>query len=295
MTPIPIHPPFLPGKVALVGQSGATSIEIVDMAHDSNIGLSMCIATGNEAMLDVAACMDFLVDDDNTQVIMVFAETLRDTATFAAAARRAAVKKKAIVMLKAGATELTAKVVAAHTGALVGNDAVFDAACRHLGVLRVHTLEDLVITHRAAASARRGHRVDFRWRLHAHRRPRRGAWREPARALTGHTCLFARGRARAGRSAQSLRHHRSRRARPGLVRARTQHAGRRPGHRFRRLCLQHAVERQVAAGAGHRGHRAGAGPARQAVGHAQPDAAAGLAEEPRHHGRLRRARGLWRP
>jgi len=146
MTPIPFHPPFLPGKVALVGQSGATSIEIVDMAHDSNIGLSMCIATGNEAMLDVAACVDFLVDDDNTQVIMVFAETLRDTATFAAAARRAATKKKAIVMLKAGATELTAQVAAAHTGALVGNDAVFDAACRQLGVLRVHTLEDLVIT-----------------------------------------------------------------------------------------------------------------------------------------------------
>ncbi|MBT9598137.1 MAG: acetate--CoA ligase family protein [Vitreoscilla sp.] len=146
MTPIPIHPPFLPGKVALVGQSGATSIEIVDMAQDSNIGLSMCIATGNEAMLDVAACVDFLVDDDNTQVIMVFAETLRDTATFAAAARRAAVKKKAIVMLKAGATELTAQVAAAHTGALVGNDAVFDAACRQLGVLRVHTLENLVVT-----------------------------------------------------------------------------------------------------------------------------------------------------
>ncbi|HSW03964.1 acetate--CoA ligase family protein [Aquabacterium sp.] len=146
MTPIPIHPPFLPGKVALVGQSGATSIEIVDMAQDCNIGLSMCIATGNEAMLDVAACVDFLVDDDNTQVIMVFAETLRDTATFAAAARRAATKQKAIVMLKAGATELTAQVAAAHTGALVGNDAVFDAACRQLGVLRVHTLEDLVIT-----------------------------------------------------------------------------------------------------------------------------------------------------
>jgi acyl-CoA synthetase (NDP forming) len=146
MTPIPIHPPFLPGKVALVGQSGATSIEIVDMAHDSNIGLSMCIATGNEAMLDIAACVDFLVDDEHTQVIMVFAETLRDTATFAAAARRAATKRKAIVMLKAGATELTAQVAAAHTGSLVGNDAVFDAACRQLGVLRVHTLEDLVTT-----------------------------------------------------------------------------------------------------------------------------------------------------
>lgn len=146
MTPTPFHPPFLAGKVALVSQSGATGIEIAEMAHDSNIGLSMCIATGNEAMLDTAACVDFLIDDEHTQVIMVFAEAIRDTATFAAAARRALAKKKAIVMLKAGATELTAKVAAAHTGSLVGDDAVFDAACRQLGVIRVPALEDLVVT-----------------------------------------------------------------------------------------------------------------------------------------------------
>jgi acyl-CoA synthetase (NDP forming) len=146
MTPMPFHPPFLDGKVALVSQSGATGLEIVDMAHDCNIGLSMCIATGNEAMLDVAACVDFLVDDAHTEVLMVFAETLRDTATFAAAARRARTRNKAIVMLKAGVTELTAQVAAAHTGSLVGDDAVFDAACRQLGVIRVHSIEDLVIT-----------------------------------------------------------------------------------------------------------------------------------------------------
>lgn len=146
MTPMPFHPPFLDGKVALVSQSGATAIEIVEMAQDSNIGLSMCIATGNEAMLDTSGCVDFLVDDEHVQVVMVFAETIRDTATFAAAARRALAKKKAIVILKAGATELTAKVAAAHTGSLVGDDAVFDAACRQLGVIRVYSLEDLVIT-----------------------------------------------------------------------------------------------------------------------------------------------------
>lgn len=146
LTPLPFHPPFLAGKVALVSQSGATAIEIADMAHDSNIGLSMCIATGNEAMLDTSACVNFLVDDENTQVIMVFAEAIRDPATFAAAARRALAKKKAIVILKAGATELTAKVAAAHTGSLVGDDAVFDAACRQLGVIRVASIEDLVIT-----------------------------------------------------------------------------------------------------------------------------------------------------
>lgn len=146
MTSVPMHPPFLPGKLALISQSGATGNEIVGMAHDHNIGLTLFIATGNEAMLDIAACLDFLVDDEHARVIMVFAETIRDPATFAAAARRALTANKTIVMLKAGATELTAKIAAAHTGSLVGDDAVFDTACRQLGVIRVHSLEELVIT-----------------------------------------------------------------------------------------------------------------------------------------------------
>ena len=146
MTPAPNFQPILPPRVALVSQSGATNAQVADLAHDLNIGISLYIATGNEAMLDIAACVDFLVDDEATRVIMVFAESIRDTATFSAAARRAAQKHKAIVVLKVGTTELTAKVAAAHTGSLVGDDRVFDAACRQLGVIRVHTLEDLVIT-----------------------------------------------------------------------------------------------------------------------------------------------------
>lgn len=146
MTPAPNFQPILPPRVALVSQSGATNAQVADLAHDLNIGISLYIATGNEAMLDIGACVDFLVDDEATRVIMVFAESIRDTATFSAAARRAAQKHKAIVVLKVGTTELTAKVAAAHTGSLVGDDRVFDAACRQLGVIRVHSLEDLVIT-----------------------------------------------------------------------------------------------------------------------------------------------------
>ncbi|HVW68037.1 MAG TPA: acetate--CoA ligase family protein [Steroidobacteraceae bacterium] len=146
LTPAPNFLPVLPPRVALVSQSGATNAQIADLAHDLNVGISLYIATGNEAMLDIAACVNFLVEDASTRVIMVFAESIRDTATFAAAARRALEKSKAIVVLKVGTTELTAKVAAAHTGSLVGDDRVFDAACRQLGVIRVHTLEDLLTT-----------------------------------------------------------------------------------------------------------------------------------------------------
>jgi len=146
LTPIPIHPPLLEGRVALVSQSGATNSEIADMAQDLNVGLSLYVATGNEAMVDIAACVDFLVDDPNTQVIMVFAEAIRDTATFREAAERALAAKKAIVMLKVGSSALTAQVAAAHTGSLVGDDRVFSAACEQLGVIRVHSVEELIVT-----------------------------------------------------------------------------------------------------------------------------------------------------
>lgn len=146
MTPAPNFLPVLPPRIGLVSQSGATNAQIADLAHDLNIGISLYIATGNEAMLDIAACVNFLVEDEATRVIMVFAESIRDTETFSAAARRALQKGKAIVILKVGTTERTAKVAAAHTGSLVGDDKVFDAACRQLGVIRVHTLEDLVMT-----------------------------------------------------------------------------------------------------------------------------------------------------
>lgn len=146
LTPAPNFLPLLPPKIGLVSQSGATNAQIADLAHDLNAGISLYIATGNEAMLDIAACVDFLVDDEHTQVIMVFAESIKDTATFSRAARRALTLGKAIVMLKVGTSELTARVAAAHTGSLVGDDKVFDAACRQLGIIRVHSLEDLLIT-----------------------------------------------------------------------------------------------------------------------------------------------------
>jgi acyl-CoA synthetase (NDP forming) len=146
LTPAPNFLPVLPPTIGLVSQSGATNAQIADMAHDMNLGISLYIATGNEAMLDIAGCVDFLIDDPNTRVVMVFAESIRDTETFAAAARRARAQRKAIVVLKVGTSELTAQVAAAHTGSLVGNDAVFEAVCRDLGIIRVRTLEELLVT-----------------------------------------------------------------------------------------------------------------------------------------------------
>lgn len=143
---IPPVLPVLPGRVGLVSQSGAICSEIMDFAHQQGVGLSFFAATGNEAMLDVGAIADFLVDDPNTDVVAVFAETIRNPAHFLRTAEKALAARKPIVVLKVGTSEISAAVAKAHTGSLVGDDRVFDAACAQYGVIRADSIEDLIVT-----------------------------------------------------------------------------------------------------------------------------------------------------
>src|SRR5215469_15494042 len=140
------------GPVALLSQSGASSSAMVDFATMVNVGLSYLVTLGNEAMITAGHVLDFLVDDPGTRAVAVFMETVRDPETFRRAARRAAQAGKAIVVLKAGSSELSARTAAAHTGALVGDDRVIDAIFADLGVIRVDSIEDMLITAGAAAA-----------------------------------------------------------------------------------------------------------------------------------------------
>lgn len=146
LTPVPVKRGFLRGPVAVVTQSGALGTMISKYAAQQGIGLSYLISSGNEADLDAARIIDFLLDDPETKAIAFFAETIRNPQTFTKAAERALSAGKPIVILKVGSSELTSAVARAHTGALVGNDKVFDAACRRLGLIRVRSLEDLITT-----------------------------------------------------------------------------------------------------------------------------------------------------
>ena len=144
--------PRVPGPVALLSQSGASSSAMVDFAAMANVGLSYLVTLGNEAMITAGHVLDFLVDDPGTRAEAVYMETVRDPETFRRAARRAAEADKAIVVLKAGSSALSARTAAAHTGALVGDDRVIDAVFADLGVIRVDSIEDMLITAGAAAA-----------------------------------------------------------------------------------------------------------------------------------------------
>ena len=144
--------PTVPGPVALLSQSGASSSAMLEFAAMANVGLSYLVTLGNEAMITAGHVLDFLVDDPATRAVAIFMETVRDPEVFRRAARRAAGAGKAIVVLKAGSSALSARTAAAHTGALVGDDRAVDAVFASLGVIRVDSIEDMLITAGAAAA-----------------------------------------------------------------------------------------------------------------------------------------------
>ena len=144
--------PTVPGPVALLSQSGASSSAMIEFAATVNVGLSLMVTLGNEAMITAGHVLDFLVDDPGTQAVAIFMETIREPDVFRRAARRAAAAGKAIVVLKAGSSALSARTAAAHTGALVGDDRAVDAVFASLGVIRVDSIEDMLITAGAAAA-----------------------------------------------------------------------------------------------------------------------------------------------
>ena len=133
-------------RIAIVSASGSVATQIANYGIQQGTGFTHVIATGNEMNVSTADLIDYLVELPEVQAITLFVETVKDAAAFAAAAEKARAAKKPIVALKAGAAEATAAVAAAHTGAVVGDDRVFDAACERLAVVRVPTVEALVNT-----------------------------------------------------------------------------------------------------------------------------------------------------
>jgi acetyltransferase len=136
------HDMALPGKVALLSQSGALETAILDWSLKEEVGFSAVISTGS--MLDVSwgDLIDYFGDDNNTNSIVLYMESVGDARSFVSAARRVALRKP-IIVIKVGRSAAASRAASSHTGAMTGSDDVFDAAVRRCGVLRVQTIADL--------------------------------------------------------------------------------------------------------------------------------------------------------
>ena len=156
------HAAATPGRIAFISQSGALVTALLDWANSRGIGFSHFISLGEGADVDVADLIDYLGGDVDTRAILLYIESIRAARKFMSAARAAA-RNKPIIVVKAGRAAEGAKAAASHSGALAGSDAVFDAAIRRAGMLRVDTMLDLfsaveTLSH-ADASRYRGERV----------------------------------------------------------------------------------------------------------------------------------------
>lgn len=138
------HEMFDAGHVGIVSQSGAIGSYLYGLAGDRGVRFSHFIATGNEASVDVADCIDWMAQDTDTTVIMAYLEGCRDGERLYRALKRAQAARKPVILMKVGRSAQGAAAAASHTGSLAGADAVYDTVLRETNAWRANSLEEMV-------------------------------------------------------------------------------------------------------------------------------------------------------
>lgn len=129
------------GSVGVVSQSGQLCLSLMDC---QGMRFSYVISAGNAKLVQVEDYMEFLVDDEDTKVVSVYVEGVKNAEKFAAVLKKAAEIRKPVVVLKAGRSAKGGAIAASHTGSLSGADASFDALLKKFGAIRVDDLEELM-------------------------------------------------------------------------------------------------------------------------------------------------------
>jgi acyl-CoA synthetase (NDP forming) len=139
-----MEPPLPAGRTAVLSHSGSLIGAILSRGAARGLGYSVLAATGNEADLGVADLLALLADERDTDVALLFLETVRDHAALRSAAEAAHRAGKAVLAYKLGRSEAGAAMAVSHTGALAGSDAAVDALLAASGIARLDTFEGLI-------------------------------------------------------------------------------------------------------------------------------------------------------
>jgi acetyl coenzyme A synthetase (ADP forming)-like protein len=131
------------GSAALSSQSGGIGMAIIGFSRSAKMGVSAIVGLGNKSDIDEDDLLIYFEQDDNTKVIAQHCEDLKDGRAYAEVARRVS-KKKPVIVLKAGRTSAGAKAASSHTGALAGNDKIYEDVFRQSGVIRARSLRELL-------------------------------------------------------------------------------------------------------------------------------------------------------
>ncbi|WP_086466248.1 bifunctional acetate--CoA ligase family protein/GNAT family N-acetyltransferase [Oceanibaculum nanhaiense] len=141
------------GDIAFVTQSGAMVTAVLDWAAARSVGFSHFVSLGDMADVDFGDMLDYLAADPGTRAVLLYIEAVTDARKFMSAARACA-RLKPVIIIKAGRHAEGARAAASHTGALAGSDAVYDAAFRRAGALRVYEMRELFDAVETLATAR---------------------------------------------------------------------------------------------------------------------------------------------
>ena len=131
------------GHAALSSQSGGIGMAIIGFSRSAKMGVSAIVGLGNKSDIDEDDLLTFFEQDDNTHIIVQHCEDLKDGRAFAEVAKRVS-RKKPVVVLKAGRTSMGARAASSHTGALAGNDRIYDDVLRQAGVIRAKALREML-------------------------------------------------------------------------------------------------------------------------------------------------------
>ena len=137
------------GNIAFVAQSGALCTAVIDYSYKMGLGFSKIISIGNKTVIDELALLEYLDNDSDTRVIMMYIEDIVNPTELLETAKRL---KKPVVVLKSGRTESGKRAIFSHTGALGGSDIIYSSLFRQVGMLRVDNIEDLFNVSLAFAS-----------------------------------------------------------------------------------------------------------------------------------------------
>ncbi len=134
-----------PGKISFISQSGALCTAVLDFAADRDFGFSKFISIGNKADVDELDLLQYLHEDQDTEVIMLYLEELRRGAEFIQIVKEitSGRRRTPVIVIKSGRTIAGARAAASHTGALAGSEAVYDSIFEQSGIIRADSIDEL--------------------------------------------------------------------------------------------------------------------------------------------------------
>ncbi|MBI4266926.1 MAG: CoA-binding protein [Chloroflexi bacterium] len=130
------------GPVGFISQSGGNTTSLIKQTMWRGVRFNKAVSYGNASDLNESDFLEYFAADPDIKIIVIYIEGVKDGARFRRALEKAA-RQKPVILLKGGTTDDGARAVRGHTGALAGNEATWDSLCKQLGVIRVHSIEEM--------------------------------------------------------------------------------------------------------------------------------------------------------